>query len=89
MIEQRSDLAGESALQRTDGAARGRRRRCIDQVDDRFGLGQIELAIEEGAAGELSGFGQTGAEIKASGQQHLQDDHPAVPLQLKDVLAGE
>jgi len=29
------------------------------EVGDRLGLGQVELAVEEGAAGELAGLGET------------------------------
>ena len=38
----------------------------VDQVDNRFGLRQIHLAVEEGAAAELAGFGKARAEIQAA-----------------------
>jgi len=39
----------------------------IDQVADRFGLGQINAAIQQAAHGELSGLGET----RASGKRKL------------------
>ena len=76
-------------MQRTDRRTGGAGGRGIDQVGHRFGLGEIELAIEEGAPAELAGFGQTGAEVETTGKQHLHDDRTAVALQFKDVLAGK
>jgi hypothetical protein len=64
-------------------------RRGVDQVGDGLRLGQIELAIEEGAAAEFAGFGQPGAEIEAARQEHLHDDRSAVALQFEDIFAGE
>ena len=54
-----------------------------------LGLGQVELAVEEGAAGEFAGFGEAGAEFEAAGQQHLHDHRAAVALEFDDVFAGE
>ena len=65
------------------------RGRGIDQVGDRLGLGQIHLAVEEGAAAEFTGFGQPGAEVEAAREQHLHDDRAAVALQFEDVFAGK
>jgi hypothetical protein len=49
------DAPGKLAIQ---GAAGGARRGIAaggDQVGNRFGLGQVELVVEEGALGELAG----------------------------------
>ena len=79
----------ELALQGTHGGAGGARGRRIDQIGDRFGLRQIHLAVEKGAAAEFAGFGQPGAEVEAAGEQHLHDDRAAVALQFEDVFAGK
>ena len=79
------EAAGEGAHGRAGGGGGG----GFDEVGDAFGLGQVELAVEEGAAGELTGLGHAGAELEAAGQQHLHDHRAAVALQFDDVFAGE
>jgi hypothetical protein len=79
----------ELALQRTHRRTGGAGRRGVDQVGNRFGLGQIHLAVEEGTAAEFAGFGQPGTEIEAAGEQHLHDDRAAVALQFEDIFAGK
>ena len=46
---QRMHGDGELALQRAQRCARRLRRAAVDQIGDRFGLGQVELVVEEGA----------------------------------------
>ena len=70
----------ELALQRTHRATRGGFRRSIDQIDNGFSLRKIELAVEKRTSRELAGFGKPRAEVQAAREQHLQDDHAAVPL---------
>ena len=89
LIKQRSDLPGKTTLQRAYGTACGYRCRRVDEVDHRFGLSQIELAVEKSTAGELPRLGEAGAQIEASGQQHLHDYRPAVPLQLQNIFSGK
>ena len=47
-----------------------RLRRCrLDQIGHRLRLGQIQLVVEEGAAGKLAGFCEPRAEFEAAGEQ--------------------
>jgi hypothetical protein len=50
----RLDAAREHALQRTPRGARGAHVAGGDQVGDGLGLGEVELAVEEGALAELA-----------------------------------
>src|SRR5580704_18676516 len=50
---------GQSALELLGGDLRLVKRLGVDQIADRFGLGEIDAAMEEGAHGELSGLGET------------------------------
>ena len=61
------DAAAERAAQLLGGDAglvQGLRR---DQVADRFGLSQIEAAMEEGALGEFAGPGEASAGFECTG----------------------
>ena len=61
----------------------------IDQVGQALGGGQVELAVLEGAAGELAGLGRPTAGNGANRLQHGRHHRPsAVHLQLGHVLAG-
>ena len=62
---------------------------AIDQVGEAFDRGEIELAVLEGAAGELAGLGRPQA-VKRRERSKRRGDHraAAVQLQLGDVLAG-
>ena len=66
--------------------------RCFDQVADGFGLGQVELVVQERTFGELAGFGEPqpdgAARLEAAREQQLQHDGAAVRLQLEHVFAG-
>src|SRR5690606_190355 len=64
------------------GRARRFAARRVDQVDHRFGLCEVELALEEGAPGELAGLGEARARGKACFEKRLQDDRPAMALEL-------
>ncbi len=61
-----------------------------DQIGDGFGLGQVEPAIEEGAAGELPRLRRAQARDAAERRQHPLD-HGRAPVQVEfhDILAGE
>ena len=60
----------------------------VDQVADRLGLGEIEASVEEGAHGELAGFG----EARAAGERQFDDmaknDGRAVGGDFDDVVGG-
>src|SRR5258707_1024089 len=62
----------------------------IDEIRQRLGLDQIELAVEKGAAREFAGFRMPDA-VKARDRfQHLgRDRSAAMDLELGDILTGE
>lgn len=82
----------EHAVERTRGRARGGLGAGLDQVGDGFGLGQVQLVVEEGAARELAGLGHAQADAvagpQAARQQQLHHHRAAVALQLEHILAG-
>ena len=45
----------------------------VDQVGDGFGLGQVELAVFEGAAGKFTGFGKAQAEVGQDDVEAIED----------------
>ncbi len=88
-LGQRIHRDGKLALHRTQRGARGLDRAAVDQIGDRFGLGQVELVVEESAAGELARLGHASAELQCAREQHVHDDGPAVTVQLENVFASE
>ena len=83
------DARGEHALQR---APRGACGACIggrDEIGDGFGLGEIELAVEESAFGELPRPCHPRTERAGARHQLLQHDRTAVRLQFHHVFPGE
>ena len=92
----------ERAVERARGRARRRFGAGVDQVGDGFGLGQVELVVEEGALGEFARPGDAqarrarpvrrridrGGGLEAAREQQLQHDRAAVRLQLEHVFAG-
>ena len=91
-VAQPADLAAERTGQRPTGAARGGFGAGVDQVGDGLGLRQVQLAVEEGAARELTRLGQPhpqrGIGLQAARQQQLQHHRAAVGLQFQHMLAG-
>ena len=61
---------------------------CRDQVHDRFGLGQTQLAVQKGAAGVLAGGGRLRTGGKAGFHQPPRYRAAAVTGKLHHVLAG-
>ena len=59
-----------------------------DQVGDRFGLREVELAFEEGALGELARARARAPSAQAAREQLREHDRAAVRLQLDHVFAG-
>ena len=58
------------------------------QVGDPLGLGEIEAACLEGAAGELAGLGRAQAgKARERVRERVQDRRPAVDVELRHVLA--
>ena len=58
--------AGELALQRAHGGARGFARAGIDEVGDGFGLRQVDLVVVKGALGEFARARAARAELQRS-----------------------
>jgi hypothetical protein len=58
------------------------------EIGDSFGLEQIELAVEKGAAGKFAGFGDPQPE--AAEHLHNRGEHraTAVHMKLGDILTG-
>jgi hypothetical protein len=77
-----------SPFQRAARGARGAGIGGGDEIGDSFGLGEVELAIEEGALAELAGPRTTRLEFDATLQQLLQHHRTAVDLQFDHVLTG-
>ena len=61
---------------------------CRDQVHDRFGLRQTQLAVQKGAAGVLAGSGRRRARRNAGFHQPPGDCTAAVAGKLHHILAG-
>ena len=72
----------------------GQRRPCraavfgADDVDDRLGLGEVDLAVEKGALGELACLCRLGACFEDGAQNLLRDVDAAVTGKLHHILAG-
>ena len=86
--DRRVDLLGECAVQRTPGQPGRLVGGRVDEVRDRLGLNEIELAVEERAFGELARSRRTGAEGEDPARYPVEDHRPAVTLKLQGVLAG-
>jgi hypothetical protein len=61
----------------------------LDDVGDRLGGAQVELAVEERAAGELAGTRGPRAGVQQRPQRFARDDRTAMDVQLDDVLTGD
>jgi hypothetical protein len=99
----RRDLFGEIARQRPAGAACRSFGAGVDQVGNRFGLGQVDLVVQKSALRKLAGLrhaqaGQTrpacgrvhfGRCLQTPRHQQLQNHRPAMRLQLQHVFARE
>ena len=83
-------LVGYTARQTRHGLLPLRLGLGLDEIAETFDFGEIEPAIEEGAARELTGLGetQTGQGGDAA-EQCAHHGGRAVDLQLGGVLAGE
>ena len=82
------DVAAEAALELLGGGGEGEVGLGADKVHDGLGLGEVHLSVEEGAAGEFAGLGET----RAGGEEEIEDaagdEDAAVALDLHNVLAG-
>ncbi len=78
----------ELAAERAHRAACCSFGRGVDQIRDALGLHEIHLVVQESSTTKLPRLRQPSPQLDATPKQHLQDDRPAVPLQLKNILAG-
>ena len=60
----------------------------LDEVANGFGLSEVDAAVEEGAHGELAGFGKARAPRKGEFDDMSQHDRRAVGRDLHDVIGG-
>src|SRR5439155_12589448 len=61
----------------------------VDQIARRFGLQQVELAVQERAARELTGLGRAGTRQDKGGDARGGNEEPAVRRDLHQILARE
>ena len=89
LLAQAGELAAESATHLLDGQAVRGGRGGGDEVGHGFGLRQVELAVDEGAAGELAGGGQPAALAQQQGHDLLLYVDGAVARDFDGIFAGE
>jgi len=61
---------------------------CLDHIDDRFGLAEIDSSIEKSASGKFARFSQPGPVLQHKRQYLLKQEEPGVRLDFNDVFAG-
>jgi hypothetical protein len=61
----------------------------VDHVGHRLGLGEIHAPVQEGAAGELPGFGRSGSRDQERLQHAARHEHAPMTCDLHGVFAGE
>ena len=88
-IEQRLHAIGKFALETSHRGACASFAAAGDQIGDRFGLRQIELAVEKCAFGEFAGPRRTSAESERATQKLVEHDRTSVRMKFDDILAGE
>ena len=90
-IEQRgidvANRARQRAVELIERRSRLERSRRVDQVADRFGLHQIDPAIEKCAERELARLGQPCARFDCRRHDRVQHDRRAMRAQLDDIVA--
>jgi hypothetical protein len=82
------DARGELALHRAHRRASCGGGAGVDQVGNRFGLRDVDFAVQEGALRELAGPRQAAAEFEQALQQQIDDERAAVALDFQHVFAG-
>ena len=78
----------ERAAQGTGGRPGRRARAAVHQVRHGFGLGQVQLVVQEGPQREFARFGRPRPEAEGLAQQPVAHHHAAVTVQLDHVLPG-
>ncbi len=87
-VAQRRHLPGKPPLQVVEFHQRIALRVGLDEVVDRLGLQQVQLAVAEGAVGELAGQRRAGAAAADQGQRPLDDEEVGMQRDLGHVLAA-
>ncbi len=72
------ELTAEPTLFPLLGGRQAAQAAGVNEIGDRLGLGQVELAMEKGALGELSGKGCAGAEGEIGGEDPI--DQERIPV---------
>ena len=88
-IAQLVDALGEFAGELLVGGAQGQFRARMDQVGHRFGLGQVDAAVQKGAPGEFARFGQARAAFEHGVQHQFCRQDAAMAGDFHHVLARE
>ena len=86
---QRMNRDRKLTLQRTKRGTCGLARAAVDEIGNGFGLGEIDLVVQEGALCEFARLRDSRAETEYSREQHIHDDGAAMAMQLQDIFAGE
>src|SRR5690348_8111744 len=79
---------GELALQRAHGRAHGFPGAGIDEVGNGFGLGEIELVVEESPLREFARLSSARTELHETGHQRLLDERASMSLELENMFPG-
>jgi hypothetical protein len=78
---------GELALKGSQGAPDCLARPRIDNIGDTFRLSKVNLVIEKGAQGKLTGVGEASACSQATGQHEIGYSRTPVALQLQHIFS--
>ena len=87
-VSDRLDPSGEFSLQAVDGGGKSFGCLCRDQVEDGFGLGEIEAAVQEGPLREFPSLGRARPCTDDFGKDGPEDQRAAVAADLERVFAG-
>jgi hypothetical protein len=89
LITQVVDLPGESSVELVKHDPTHGIGRCVNEVTNRLGLNQIELAVQEGAPGELAWSSLSSSAAKQNTNEGLGHHMPSVGRELYGIFAGE
>ena len=89
LLAQCDDATGQSTIELAERQCMRSRAAGIDQVTDRLGLEQVQLAVQYRATRELTRFGQTGPGMNHGCQHGCWYHEPTMRADLEQVLAGE
>ena len=79
----------EMAVELAQGLAALRLRFGRREIGDRLGLGQVELVVQKGAAGELAGLGEPQSPPRQCRHDRRQNGAAAMHMKFGDILAGD